>query len=260
MVLVMTLFVDSEIWIAHKLDTERRPLRMDQNARKQCLSMKDMVPHSTVLFVENAMYQYPVSNAFYIGLILRTLTYFFESKWFDHVERERNAIRDLSIIDAVIKWKQSISINDGNPEIIEYFKSKKKIHFNILRAKHCLEAAGCLLHSKVKRLPLFHVIAALFTECEVLTVYGVKVLSMEYLKEMLVSLQKLNRSKMKHCKLKRIILYQPIRMQCGDGEYEKMKQKFVRFNFKIDTKKVVEEKSQNMNMTVVIDRIVLPSR
>ena len=257
--------------VAHKLDAERRPLKMDRNARKHCNSMMDMTVRGghcavqSVVFVENSLYQFDGYFAsFYVKFILRTLDYFFESKWFDEAERERNALRDLSAIEAIIviilKWKLMLRGNEEQtricPQILRYFMERTSIHFNVRRARKCMEAAACLLHSKVKRLPLIHVIAAVFTECREVTVYGVKDVTASYLQSLLSSLQRLNRNKLRHCKLERIVLYQPIQVHCGGDEVERWRHKFNRSQWQIAVENIVADKSKNVieNVSMIIHR------
>lgn len=251
---------------AYKLDAQRRPLKMEEIARKRCEEMTVKVPRCTVLFVQNSLYQFPATTSFYVGLILRVLDHFFVAKCFDRAdpERGRNAPQsDLSQIDAILKWRFKGTLSGVHPQITAYFVERKEVHFNLQRAKKCLSAAS-LLHSKMKRMPRVHVIAALFVECAVVTVYGVKAVTKQYLQEMVAMLLRLNKSKLRRCKLRRIVLDQPIKVQCTADHVERVQRKLLRHNWKLKELRLDDADKSKINdaqnVTLSFDRIVMPSR
>ena len=246
-----------KLLFVYRLNEEFNPIHIDNQIKKEMASnVAVQQSKSTLIFIENPLYRYHLSSDFYIQHLLQILKYFFDSKQNDgkisHSEVNNSAIMHI------LKWRLSLYELHKKikicPEIYEYFCCKRIVYLNVSRLRHCKEAKQCLLHRKCKRLCLINIVAAIFTKCEQITCCEIRTVSALYLNKFLVILQAVNQNK--HSDLKHILFDKRVKMQCKDEEFEVLKQKFVRNNWKM-TKKKDEE---NDNLYLCFDRIVLRRR
>ena len=235
----------------YKLNKHLNPINVDGRI-KQEFELNILFNNQYLIYIENPLYKFYLTKEFYIKHILQILDYFFDSKWYNKIDKYNI---NNSSISTILNWKYYVYLNKIKfcPEIYQYFNNTKKLCININRLKSCNEAMNCLLHKKCKNLLLFNVIGQLFTKCEEIICYEVKTINLYYIQQFLLIIKNLNQ--FKNIKLKNIVLYNDIKILCHNDEFDKFKQKFVRNNWKI-TKKF-KNQNDKQHQYVTIDKIVL---